>query len=305
MQRLAEHRSYVAIVEEGSLRAAADRLNLSSSAVSKHLTQLEQHLGVLLVARSTRSLSVTDAGRRFYEDCLRLLRSLSDMEDRARADARAVVGTLRIGIPQILAQGRYLRMLVDFARAHEAIRLDVVVSNDVDSLLEQGLDFCIRVGPLADSGLVARRLEDTSSLLCGAPSLLDRTGPLRDAQSLRRARVMLPSYLNMKDLKVLLSEVDLGQDLDRFDRIDDASAYLAATVAGMGLGFFLGVTVEESIAAGRLVSVGRWGTGRTVPIHLVYERLAFESPRRIAFKEHVQDWGRALAEGSRSQLEPC
>ena len=169
-------RTFVAVVNAGSFTAAAERLNLSQALVSKYVGQLESRLGVRLLNRTTRRLSLTEVGRAYFERCVQLLESFDELEAVVQARHTAPRGQLRITAPVTLGELYLAPVIVEFLRAQPGISVDLRLSDRFVDLVDEGLDLAIRMGELKDSRLVARRLGSSRLVLCAAPDYLARAG---------------------------------------------------------------------------------------------------------------------------------
>jgi DNA-binding transcriptional LysR family regulator len=182
------------VIETGSLSAAARRLGTTTSAVSKRLAKLEARLGVRLVNRSSRRLSPTQAGRRFYERCRRLSDELSDAEREARALGAELRGALRVGVPYTFGQQHLVPLLPEFLDAHPAMDFALVADDRYGDVIEAGLDLVIRTGLPGDSRLKQRKLADDPRVVCASPLYLARRGEPRTPSELAGHAFMRHAY---------------------------------------------------------------------------------------------------------------
>ena len=164
--------AFVRIVESGSFVGAAERLGLSTSSLSRLVAELEQHLGARLLNRTTRRLSLTESGQSYYERCVTLLADLAEAEAIAGQAAAEPRGTIRLTCSYGMAEQRVAPAIAAFAEAHAQVKFELVVSDRVIDLVEEGFDLAIRVGAVGSDRLVARRLGSMRLLLCAAPSYL-------------------------------------------------------------------------------------------------------------------------------------
>jgi DNA-binding transcriptional LysR family regulator len=170
MDSLTSMRVFVAVVEVGSFVSAARRLKLSRAVVTKHVAALEDRLGVRLLERTTRKLSVTEGGGRYFERCVQILAVIEDAE-REAAEATAVPrGTLRISAPHTFATLHIAPHLAEFRNRFPGVDLELILSDRFVDLLEEGFDLAIRIADgLQESSLIARRLAPCRFVVCGAP----------------------------------------------------------------------------------------------------------------------------------------
>ena len=176
MDRLQAMSTYVQVVQTGSFSAAARVLRLGQPAVSKTIAQLEQHLQVRLLMRSTQGLTPTEAGLRFYEHAQVVLQEVEEAELAARGAGANLSGRLRVSAATTFARLHVIPALPRFLEAHPELEIDVVLDDRPIDLIGEGIDVSLRMGRLADTGLVARRLARTRRLVIASPAYLARAG---------------------------------------------------------------------------------------------------------------------------------
>src|ERR1700761_2710152 len=187
MDRLTGLAVFVAAAEEGSLSRAARRFGLSASMAGKHVSAIEADLGIRLMQRSTRRLSLTDAGRAYYARCKRILEEVDDA-NREASDAQQVVrGVLRVAVPLTFGAMHLGGVLARYLEQHPAVAVEVMLSDRYVDLLSEGIDVAIRIGRLLDSDLVARRLAPCRMVFCAAPPYLATHGVPETVDQLRQA----------------------------------------------------------------------------------------------------------------------
>ena len=184
MERIKRMALFATVVDKGSMVAAAEVLGMTPSAVSQQIRKLEQSTQVSLLHRTTRKLTLTEAGASFYQNCAQILALAQQAEQRLAELRDAPVGELRIAAP-VGFSGRLLTdALAPLLRAHPGLKLRLFFHDEQIDLIEQRIDLAIRVGPQEDSSLVARHLGDWPMLLCVAPSYLARCGLVTSPEQL-------------------------------------------------------------------------------------------------------------------------
>jgi len=158
MDRFTDIETFVAVVETGSFSAAAERLGAAKSAVSRRVSALEARLGVKLLNRTTRRLNLTDSGRAFFERAGRILADLAEAEQAVSDAECALRGRIRVAAPLSFGLQHLAAAVTDFARQHPAVQIDLDLNDRQVSLVEEGFDMAVRIGQLADSSHIARRL---------------------------------------------------------------------------------------------------------------------------------------------------
>lgn len=191
MDRLAAMETFVHVVESGSFSAAARRLNLGQPAVSKSIAQLEAHLPVRLLLRSTRGLTPTEAGLAYFERARRTLEEACEAENAARGSAAALHGTLRIGAAVTFARMHIVPHLGAFLDRHPGLQVDVVLDDQHINLVEAGVDVALRMGNLADSSLTARKIAECPRLLLATPAYLATHGEPRHPADLSQHQALI------------------------------------------------------------------------------------------------------------------
>lgn len=190
MDRLAAMTSFVKVVENGGFSAAARRLHMSTSVVTTHVKALEDRLGVLLLNRSTRKVSLTEVGQAYYERCLQLLAEIDEADEIAESSQMMPRGVLRVNVAQAMPQVLAAPVAEFTARYPDASVRMTVTSRMVD-IIEEGLDLAIRLTPVPESSLILRRLATYRLVVCGAPSYFARQGRPEHPTDLARHNCLL------------------------------------------------------------------------------------------------------------------
>lgn len=182
MDRLAAMETFVCVVETGSFSAAARRLNIGQPAVSKTIAQLEKRLAVSLLLRSTRGLTPTEAGLAFFERARRAIDEANEADNAARGSAGGLRGNLRISAAVTFGRLHVVPQLGPFLDQHPQLNIDLMLDDRNINLVEEGIDVALRMGPLSDSSLTARKIADCRRVVLGTPAYFARHGePSRPA----------------------------------------------------------------------------------------------------------------------------
>ncbi len=246
MDKLTYFKSYIAIVDHGSLKNASDYLNLTPSAVSKHLSTLEKYYAVDLVIRDAKSMRITGEGKAFYTQCKQVLESLSQAEELFLSGSQQAHSVLRITLPQVFSQGKFMQMLSDFCHAHPQIKLDLIITNKNLDLVQQDIDFAFRGSALADSQMRSIKLFQAKTILCAPQGFARQLTTVQQLQVITE-QLLIPSYINLSTLRLYLQKIGIKKPLHQFTAIDDAFSYKQAVLAGMGVGIFLDFFVEQEL----------------------------------------------------------
>jgi DNA-binding transcriptional LysR family regulator len=272
MDRFEAMRVFCSVVEAGSFVAAAERTGLSTTAVSRFVAQLETHLNVRLLNRTTRRMSPTEEGFAYFERCTQLLADLEEAEAGVAGEARRPRGRLRLTAPIALATLRLAPAFAEFGQAYPEITLDIVLSDNVADFAEEGLDLAIRVGRVGSDNLVARHIGDTALLVAAAPEYLARAGEPAHPGDLSRHACFTYSYAaagnqwHFENSDGKTAEVRVGGP------VNANNGMLLAEMAAAGAGIVQApcFVLAPLLAAGRLVRVLPEWTLRRLPIHVVY-----------------------------------
>jgi DNA-binding transcriptional LysR family regulator len=271
-ERLAAMSVFAQVVESKSFSAAAQKLGLSKSLVSRQVSALERTLDVRLLNRSTRRLSLTEAGSVFHEHCARIVREAAYAEQRVTQTQSELAGQVRLTCVQPFAVRHVVPALVEFQRRYPGIRVRLSCSNRKLDLGDEGYDLGIRMSVQPDPELVARRLAPNRNVLCAAPSYLAQHGtPMAmDELAAHSAVVFLPTAPR--------GGWTLQRDGERFAvampsrfESDDPVVVHEAVLAGLGIGLLPAYVASDDLRRGRLVPVLR--DLRALPegaVYLVY-----------------------------------
>jgi DNA-binding transcriptional LysR family regulator len=176
MDTLASMQVFATVVEEGSFAAAAERLELSRAMVSKHMAHLESHLGARLLNRTTRRLSLTESGSTYFERCQQILKDIEEAELAATQLTSVPRGTLRLTVPLVFGVLHIAPLIADYLSIHPDAKLDFTLDDRYVDLVNEGYDLAIRIGKLAETGLIARKFASDTVVACGAPEYFRRHG---------------------------------------------------------------------------------------------------------------------------------
>lgn len=285
MNKIYEYQIVRAVVESGSLTQAAKILNLSRSAVSKQLSTIEERLGVQLIERSTKSLSVTESGMRYYETSLGILEAVAQLEESLLED-ESIEGRLSISIPNILTQSFFMDLIAKFAKQFPLVKLDLRVSDELDDLVAQQLDYSIRVGNLKDSRLQATHLGSTETIIFASKQYLITHGKISIGELVNHP-LLIPSYVNLSEHPVwqrIKSVLPMGS----CHWIDDANALIQLVKRGVGVGVMLDIIVRDALQDGSVINMYPEMHLGGNDITLLSHKKRYRTKRAQSFKEMLQ-----------------
>lgn len=231
-------RTFVRVAERANLSVVARELGVGQSTVTRHLNELEEAVGVALLSRTTRRVTLTEEGSRYYTNCLQILRLVEQAAEEARDARQAPAGAVRLSCTAALGVMHVTRMIFAFQDRHPDIRIDLNLTDERIDLVREGVDVALRLGPLADSSMKLHAVGESQRLLVGAPAYLSARGrPERPADLSRYETVVMSNVAGSNQL--LLSAPDgtsLTIPVSGRLRVDHGLAARAALAAGRGIG---------------------------------------------------------------------
>lgn len=269
MDRLDELSVLLAVLDTGSLAAAGRRLRRSPPAITRTITALEQRVGARLIERTTRRLAATDAGVALAESA----RSLLDGYEAAmQAPAQAALGgKLRITAPVVFGRRHVTPCVLAFQDAHPGVRVELELADRNLDLIDEGLDVAVRIGPFADSGLMARRIGSVRRLLVAGPAYLAAHGqPSTPADLAGHATIVAFSRGGLLEWRFKDGGHDRVVRLTPRLLVNDIEAMLTAARAGHGVARVLSYQVVDELASGSLVRLLQAFEPAAEPVHLIF-----------------------------------
>lgn len=291
MSRFNDYYAFTLIVETLSITKAADQLNRTVSAVSKQLTKLECHLGVQLIDRSTQSLSITALGKKFYSQCKEILNSVECAEQSLKDELVAPAGKLKLSFPDVLLNTAFMDLLESFNIQFPLIKFDLKVSNTVDDIIDEGIDFAFRIGNINDSRLTAISLARVRPVLCASPAYLKRSGQPKSAISLlSENRAILPTYVNVSEyVKKLFPAAKVGLvTADHAHTTNSEVALHSMLLRGLGAAMLLDITVDKDIRSGKLVELFPSKHHGSQQIYLIFSKRNYMPAKMELFKDFIK-----------------
>jgi DNA-binding transcriptional LysR family regulator len=247
---------FVAVVENGKFSAAAQSLGVSKSAVSKRINQLESHLGVRLLHRTTRKLSLTEAGARYYEHAAKALHAASKAEDAVTELQGEPQGKLKISSPMSFGRLHVAPLIPRFLLRYPKLQIDLVMDDKNIDLVAAGVDIAIRAGDMPNSTLIARKLAPLRQVLCASPSYIERYGMPITPSELCNHNCILFSYSGDANEWTLNKD---GQSevvmVSGSYRVNNSEAILEALLDGIGIGRLPTFVAGPNLKTGNLVRV--------------------------------------------------
>jgi DNA-binding transcriptional LysR family regulator len=288
MDKLKAMQAFLHIADQGSLTAAARAMDSSLPAVVRTLAALEAHLGVRLMHRTTRRLSLTEEGKHYLESCRQVLSAVGEAEAALGADASEPTGQLHITAPVMFGQMHITPAVMRFVQRYERVQCSVMLADRVVNLLEEGLDLGIRIGPLDDSTLVAQPLGSLRRVVAASPEYLARHGvpahprDLLQANCIRFLGASGPWWTFHAQGKAFTVPVTGNLTFNH------NAPVLDACLAGLGFGMFISYQVAPHLAKGSLQLVLEDFEPPPRPISVVYPHARLLPARTRAFIDFIK-----------------
>jgi len=274
MDQLLAIQTFARVVEAGSFTRAADSLDMPNATVSKLVQDLEAYLGVRLLQRTTRRVSITPEGQAYYEKTARILSDLEDLDTSFNIARSKPRGQLRIDVGGSTARDVLMPLLPDFVSRYPEIRLDLGVSDRSVDLIGDSVDCVIRGGPLANSTLVARSLGHAKMVTCATPGYLKQFGSPAYPEELKNGHKLV-SYISSQTGRAIPFRFEReGSKLEIHAEyrigVNESNAHLAAGMVGLGIIQTFEYTARPALDTGVLVEIlGLWRPA-PYPFHVVY-----------------------------------
>jgi DNA-binding transcriptional LysR family regulator len=277
MDRIEDISVFIEVAERGSFAAAARRLNRSPTAVTRAVADLEARLGVRLLNRTTRAVSLTDVGERFLGGARRVLSDLTEIEQAAAGQGSAPRGELAVTAPILFGRLHVLPIITAFLEEFPDVNARLLLLDRPVDLVEERLDAAIRIGALADSSAIATRLGTLRRIVVASPAYVARRGAPARLDEIAAHDVVVFGGLG---------RWEFADDVARFTprlAVNTAEAAIDAVIAGLGLTRVLSYQAVQALSRGAVVRVLEAYGLDEIPVHLLYPGGAHPSPKLRAF----------------------
>jgi len=281
---------FISVVQTGSFSAAAKKLHRTPSSVSKKIIALEEELNVRLIDRTTRDLSVTEAGQLYYERCIEITSLIKQTHEALHGLSGAASGTLTITWPNTISTSQVANDIAAFKRMHPEICVDVTVDNAHINMVNESTDFAFRMNPDMDSSMSAIELFSVRPVICASPALIQRIGTPESTTALAHCPLVILN--NNQAIQRFWRAVPglEGLDVSTFDRVDDLNALYCLVKAGLGVSILREHMVKDDIESGELVALfNDTLTLPLIPVDLMFRKSAYPSAKTRAFVEFFKD----------------
>lgn len=277
------------LIEQGSFSKAAEQVGLTKSVVSKRITRLEEELGVQLLYRTTRKLTLTEAGEVFFGHAREVYQSVQNAEEAMCGLGERLTGTIRITVPTISGELILPQAIAEFSAKYPEIHVDMELDNRFVDIVEEGFDLAIRTGALPDSSFIARRLVDAHWVICGAPEYFARFKAPAEPADLLHHNCLAYSYQETGAREWLFKgdQKPYTVKVNGNFTTNNASALRKAALFGQGLVYVPKVLVADDLKAGTLVEVLQDQVAKCLGIYAIYPYTRHQPMKVKLFIEHL------------------
>lgn len=280
-----------AIIESGNFSRAAETLGLSPSGVSRAIARLEAHIGVRLLDRNTRSVSLTDEGRRFFENVAPLLNGIENAVVLTAGATETVKGRLRVNVDAFFARMMLAPHITRFMDMHPDISLELVTKDQLGDLVGEGFDIAVRFGEPPESSLIARKLAETRTITVAAKAYLKKHGKPTHPDDLAQhecilVRNSLTGYL-MRDWQYRRNRKTVAVSVHGRLVVNEAGTLLGACLTGAGIARMKAIGIRDQLAAGELVELLPDWQCESFPLYALYPSRHLPAAKVRAFIDFV------------------
>jgi DNA-binding transcriptional LysR family regulator len=273
MDRLEAMSLFVTVVGEGSLSAASRSLNMPLATVSRKLSELEEHLKIKLLNRTTRRLELTDSGRVYFSACQKILEELSEVERVVTGEYTSPKGDLTLTAPIVFGRLHILPIVTDFLKAYPEIDVCLILSDRVVDMMEEHIDIALRIGKLPDNSMIARGVGFIREVVCGSPAYFKTHGKPKEPDDLKSHDCVTFDRLGDASLWIF-RKGKKNQMIPVHSRltVSTSEAAMEASIAGIGITRVLSYQVKAHLDSGKLALALEEYEPESRPVNLVYSR---------------------------------
>ncbi|MGV3491260.1 MAG: LysR family transcriptional regulator [Devosia sp.] len=290
-QDLARIRAFVQVFDAGGFSAAARQHGRSKALLSKYVTDLEDYLGVRLMNRTTRKLSLTEAGEAYYREASQLLQQLDDLDATISDQTAEPRGMVRVSAPRNLGETTLAPAIFAFMAKNPLVSVDLRLEDRYVDLVEEGIDVALRISTLADSSLIARKIADMKHVICASPALIKKVGLPTSGEALRNLPCILDTNMpSHSTWRFIEDGKPITVHVAGPARVNSPVAGLQASLAGLGFAVIPTYLADPHIAAGRLVKVLEDRMPEGPSLQAVYPHRRHLAGKVRALIDHLVTW---------------
>lgn len=290
-QDLARIRAFVQVFDAGGFSAAARVNGRSKALLSKYVTDLEDYLGVRLMNRTTRKLSLTEAGEAYYREVREILSQLDDLDATITEQSAAPRGILRVSAPRNFGESTLLEPLFEFTRLHPDVTLDLRLEDRMVDLVEEGIDVALRISKMSDTSLIARKIAETSVVVCAAPQVVKAFGAPGTPDALKGVPCVVDTNMTgQANWQFVEDGRTVTVHVDGPVRVNSPKGALVAAQKGLGFALLPSFLADSAIEKGELVPVLADYLPQRPFLQAVYPHRRHLSGKVRALIDFLVDW---------------
>lgn len=289
MDKLTRIKVFVQVVETGSFSVASERLGISRAAASKYVSQLEEHLGGRLLNRTTRHVSTTESGQRYFERCKEMLHIMEEADDMVSGLSGTPRGILRISAPSVFAERHVVPLISEFTKRYSEVKVEIMVSDRYVDLVDEGFDLAIRVMGKEDSDLIARRLARCHHIFIASPDYLKNAPPLNTPEDLVNHACMLYSFTAGGRWPIYKNGVDHSVKITPVMTSNNPEVLLQAAINDVGVSIMPTFIASDAIRRGELQTVLDDYDSLTLDIYATYASRHYLPAKIKVFIDFLQE----------------
>ena len=291
MQDLARIRAFVQVFDAGGFSAAARQHGRSKALLSKYVTDLEDYLGVRLMNRTTRKLSLTEAGEAYYREASQLLQQLDDLDASISDQTTAPRGLLRISAPRNFGERTLAPAIFEFLLKYPEVSVDLRLEDRYVDLVDEGIDLALRISTLTDSSLIARKIADMRIVVAASPELLKRVGTPKTPDGLRGLPCIVDTNLQgQANWRFVEEGKTVSVHVSGPVRVNSPLAALQAAAMGLGFASMPSYLADPAIESGELTAVLESFIPSGQTLQAVYPHRRHLAGKVRALIDHLVDW---------------
>ena len=282
---------FVQVVDEGSFSRVAEKLSLTNSVVSKRIARLEESLNAQLLYRTTRKLSLTDAGRTLYNKAKIAKFAFQEAENAVTGYGEDMKGNIRITMPAVSANLILSESIAEFCKQHPEISVDLQITNRLVDLIEEGFDLAIRTAELEDSSLIARRLIDSQWVICATPDYLERHGTPQTPEQLRSHECLVYKFDHTTNgiWPLYMDGTDQLLPVQGRFHSNHLNAIKQATLSDLGIAFLPQALVYEEMQQNTLTQILQRFTRKKMGMYAVYPKARQPDQKLKLLVSHLRE----------------
>lgn len=294
MDTLTRIRAFIDVVEAEGFSAAARRTGRSKALLSKYVRELEDELGALLLNRTTRQFSMTEAGHTYYRTASDILKEIDNLADLVRENNQQLKGRLRVSVPRTFVDAEVGQSLIDFASENPDLALEIAADDRFVDLIEEGFDVAVRITKLEDSGMIARKISDFRIHLCATQDFLNRYPALEHPSDLARLPFIIDTNtrsqgnIRFVDADSTTFTVAVNGTLE----VNSPHATLRAALAGLGVAIVPDFIGRKAIESGQLLTLFNDYLPTDRGIYAVYPHRRYLPAKVRIFVDYLHNWFR-------------